>query len=247
MNSKFTKVALLISVVLIVTALAYRFNAKNNTTSALVALPTIVPPNSLTSPSDVNALADASATPQAQLTNTDLVSRQLIGDYISLAASGKATDESVNALAEKYAGQIPSLSVSKTISITDLKAGGNSQSDYQAYGDQLKKIYTSYKDAATKAKASSTTGAPPTAALIKAFSQTASQLQNMPVPLELVNLHLQLVNLFLSSTAALEYMNEATTDPMTAFSGIITLNQDLDKEETVSKSIDMVLASHGVI
>src|SRR4051812_38343494 len=49
-----------------------------------------------------NDLNPDTSTPSETLTTTDLVGRQLMSDYLSLAQSGQATEANIDTLANKY-------------------------------------------------------------------------------------------------------------------------------------------------
>lgn len=251
-----TNIALLFAVLLILGALWFRHNSTKKSELSLVAQ--VQPATSDTYNQILNDYFSASASttasstaPTTPLTDTDIIGRQLILDYVDLAASGKATDESVKALAEKYVGQIPSLNHGDTINIADLKTAFNNKANFQVYGDSFLKIERGYaeelnKATPTTASLAATQMSLTTGKISQAYTHAALELKGLTVPVALLPQHIQLINSYLQSAAATKAASESNTDSSKAFAGIISLNTNIDKEAALVTNIVQILKSNGV-
>jgi len=82
--------------------------------------------------------------------------------------------------------------------------------------------------------------------LSTAYTEAASKLKNLPVPASLVPTHLQLVNSYLSSATAMKAVSETEQDSAAAFAGLVVLNENLNKENTILTEISQILTSSGI-
>jgi len=191
-------------------------------------------------------------TPSEPLTNTDLIGRQLIMDYIGLAAGGDASTASIDALAERYVESIPTLNNALTISYIDLRVVSNTKVNFENYSTQLGNIYIKHSERINRAYAevigtdlnNAYYSAAKEAGMI--YENTAMELKNLPVPVSVALSHLKLVNKHLSSAAALESISETEKDPMTAFAGLVAVNENLDEEIVILKQIGQLLKTNGI-
>ncbi len=194
----------------------------------------------------------ASTVSNEQLTNTDLISRQLIMDYLDLASKGGAGQETLDALAEQYAESIPTLSNSPKANYLDLKLTTDTNANLQAYSQTLGQIYMvhSKQISAAFSLGQSLTEGPEFTKFAKntaeIYKKTARDLITLSVPKELAEFHLELINKHLSSAAALESMLTASSDPMTAMSGLIAMRGNADEELVILQKIGDALTSHGI-
>ncbi|OHA89606.1 MAG: hypothetical protein A3C70_02520 [Candidatus Zambryskibacteria bacterium RIFCSPHIGHO2_02_FULL_43_14] len=189
----------------------------------------------------------------APLTNTDLIGRQLILDYVGLAGSGQATEANIISLANQYAENITIFNKATKIGAQDIKTVSNTKVNLENYSDNLAKIYMKHAGAINKAYAEK----PSADALDKmsysfaknasaTYTNTATELKNLTVPLILAATHLELVNIHLSSASAMNAIFEAEEDPITAVAGFIIVNENLDKEITVLKEIEQILQTNAI-
>lgn len=191
--------------------------------------------------------------PQANLSDTDKLGRQMITDYVALAASGEASDASLDALANKYADSIPALQNTDNLSSGDIKVVADNKANFQNYASQLTKIYTDYSKniLGTKAGGTDPTVANPAlysavATLSSIYRGTALKLKEMSVPTALTDAHLKLVNMYILNATAMEAVSHTQEDSSKAFSGLIALNSTLDNEQSILSEISQILTSHGI-
>jgi hypothetical protein len=186
-----------------------------------------------------------------QLTNTDIVSRQLFLDYMSLASDGEVSEATLATLAENYAQNIPLLQGEKA-SYLDLKTVTNTEANFRKYSNALALIYTQHAQNVGRAYAGETgesldksyySSSKNAAA---AYLRTALALKDLPVPTALASIHLELVNRHFSSATGLEAVAQADEDPLTAMSGLITISENVEHEVLALHEIEKVLNANGL-
>ncbi len=191
--------------------------------------------------------------PEEPTETADLIGRQFVMDYIDLASNGEAGAASIEALAEKYVESIPTLNTAPRLAYTDLKIVTNTNVNFQNYAQETAKIYEIYKakleetgiqdgklDSLSPVLYSSAT------TISETYTEAASQLAATAVPGSMAQAHLGLINSFLSTAEAMKALSGAGRDSAKAFAGIITLNENIDKEQGFIQEIDAALASHGI-
>ena len=82
--------------------------------------------------------------PEKPLTDTDIISRNLILDYIGLAMNGQATEMSISALANQYAEKVPTLHKIVKVGYQDIKITSDSKANFNNYSNELGKIYNEH-------------------------------------------------------------------------------------------------------
>jgi|SRR3989344_7507336 len=187
------------------------------------------------------------------LTNTDLIGRQLIMDYVGLAASGGAGIESINALAERYVESIPTLNNAPKISYLDINIVTNTKTNFENYSNELVKIYARHSESIDIASASVNditslnniyyAFAKNTE---KTYGDTAQELKNLPVPNSLATAHLKLVNKFLSNVTAMKSIYDVEEDPVMAIAGLITVKDNMEEEIVILEEIEQILRANGI-
>jgi hypothetical protein len=206
-------------------------------------LPSFIEPKSASS---------SSPTSKSELSSTDIISRSLLGEYIDLATSGAATDASIRALADRYVESIPTLNQTTVINYNDIKTVSNTRSNLESYADTLTEIYTEYAvQISNSSRGKNLAVLGPDLYLVaktfnQAYTEAALKLRNITVPTPLVFSHLQLVNSYFSSAAAMEALSKTDEDSATAFAGLITFNENLEKEDAILTEISRILTSHGI-
>ncbi|MDO8565059.1 MAG: hypothetical protein Q7R67_00300 [bacterium] len=176
---------------------------------------------------------------QAQpLTKTDMLSRELFSDYIGLAGSGQATEGTITALANKYVENLPKLNSTEVVSFSDLRVVSNTKANFQKYAEEFAEIENTF------AEALGSNDSP--LSFSKAYTVAAKSLKKTGVPSALTSQHLQLINSYLLSSTGMEVLSRMDSDPTTAFSGLVAVNEDLEKEAQLIKNITDILKSNGI-
>lgn len=190
---------------------------------------------------------------QKPLTGTDLIGRQLIMDYIDLAQNGHSTPSNIQALVDTYIENIPALVTSSKATYLDLNVTNNTKDSFAKYIEGLLSIQKDYGTAAEKIGAPNTNIESQTSsfyaysqAMEKIYRETAQNLLALSVPGNLAEKHLELVNVYLSSSAAMSYLSRTQNDPATGFAGIVIWNENIAKERSILLEIEKYLRANGV-
>lgn len=196
---------------------------------------------------------NASNTPKLDeaLTGTDLISRQLMLDYLSLAQSGEATDEELQALADRYIVSLPTLVSYTPFPFANLKVVTNNKVNFQNYANTIKQIYINYvTDLSASSKGfegkSALESSTIASGMGSSYQRAASALGEMAVPAELAQAHLDLLNVYLKSSAAMSSLARASEDPATSFAGLIVIKENLDDEQKSLSLIENILYENGI-
>lgn len=250
--------AILASLVLVVGAFWYRFQTPDSTPD-LVAVTNQNSSdeayyNELFSNFSTATSSTSQSAPSEPRTGTELIGRQLMLDYLNLAGSGQATEANLMALADQYVNTIPTLNYAPRATYADLVSVANTLENFRNYSEGLGRIYQKHAGAVTDGaknmeNVTSTITNAHYAYLKKAglsYTEQAVDLKNLPVPQKLLESHLKLVNLHLSSGAALKAFSETENDPASGFAGILILNQNLEEEAVVLQEIASILKSNGI-
>ncbi len=198
---------------------------------------------------DTASPTEAGAT--TELTTSDLVGRQLILDYISLAQNGQASGDNLSALVERYVESIPSIASSAGITLTDLHVVPNSTAAFSTYGTVLKVAYEAYANGlnsaySPEADIGGTQGESMTKKMGSVYAQTAKKLQEMAVPAELSSIHLSLINIYLQNASSMSAMSRTSSDPTSSFAGLIAIKSNAAQEQEILGEIQAILNKHGI-
>lgn len=187
------------------------------------------------------------------LTTTDLLSRQLLADYMNLSTVGGATEENIQALASKYVEGVSTLSPSPTITIANLNIVDNTKENFEVY-DKVTTIIEQTKIAEIKSNnISNTTNITseniPYDSMVKmglAYEKAANALTDMDVPASLAALHVKIVNNYLSTSSGLLVISESANDSAMAFAGIAAASNSMQEEGLIIDQIIAVLIKNGL-
>ncbi|MES2213819.1 MAG: hypothetical protein V4465_00285 [Patescibacteria group bacterium] len=251
MNRPRVYIALSISLLLIIGAGWFRYSSLHKATQAgLIA----INQDSVGSTQDYNQvitdyITSSSASTTPVLSQSDMLGRELILDYVDLATSGKANDESVKALANKYLDKVPSLNQSDTIKIGDIQTTFNNKATLQTYTNSFGKIERDYANRINMASSKSpSTSIDSTkfSNISSAYHDAAIALKGLIVPIAVLPQHIKLINSYLSSAAATKALSEADKDSSSAFAGIIALKTNIDVEASLVQDIGQILTQNGI-
>lgn len=245
-------VALSVSVLLILGSLFYRHATLAKAPVNLIPTEQIAS-EATSSAYDYAASQAVATTTREDLSTTDLIGRQLISSYLDLAATGQATSDNLNALADQYAAQIPSLSVGEKIDVRDLQVVDDTQENLQAYADTLMATYKEFRGRVGSSGINNNdinllnaSFLPTAKAMSSVYSEAGHALASMPVPRSLVLAHINLTNNLFSNAAALNTLTLVDSDPAVALSGLINLSANLRNEAPLLTEIVAVLNKHGI-
>jgi len=198
----------------------------------------------------------STSTPTKKLTGTDLIGRQMIIDYVDLSTSGQASVQNIDALAQRYVENIPTLNNAPKASILDIKVVSNNQTNFQSYSNALVSIQTQYANDANNSYDLNNKNLDInnlgksyynfSKSMSFVYKKVADRLMETPVPGSLVQKHLELINIYLSSSSAMEAMSKTEEDPATSFAGIIALKENVTRENSVLSDILKILKENNV-
>lgn len=197
------------------------------------------------------AIVDIEPSRHEPLTNTDLIGRDLLLEYVDLASGGGASEATIAALAEQYAASIPALT-GERVSLLNIRTVTNTQANFENYAQALANIYTAHSNRISQAYAGASNGVldqtyyAATRKAANTYEETATALKALAVPTALVTPHLELVNKHFSSAAAQEALAETEKDPITGMAGLITLNQNLEREAVLMQEVERILNTHDI-
>ncbi len=250
--------SLLISLVLVGGATWVRFSPKDSVSEGL----TVVSSSGVSATQDDPSFLDkflgtsSSEAPKSvtnePLTGSDILSRQLVSEYISLATNGGGTDAELQSLADKYISSIPSLTTSTIVDYIELKTVTNTKDNFQRYADLVTKIHRTYASSIQEAYAGTAIDSlgqklySVTDQLSSIYTKTSTELKNTSVPYELAPAHLRLINLYLSNASSLKAISNTETDSATAFAGLLVVNKNAEEEATILGEITRILTANGI-
>lgn len=180
------------------------------------------------------------------LSNTDLISRQLILNYLDLAQNGRATQGNIYDLAQKYIEEVPTLHSATYVNLSEIAKTEDSKASFTAYEERLNLIHKKFaeKMAPYKGIKLNTLNAQFfsfASAVSQAYYSAADELKKMKVPSSIAPTHLQLINKYISSAEAMKSLSKADTDPVSAFAGIAIMNNNFSEGEKILTEISIIL------
>lgn len=245
--------SVLISLALVGGVTWYRFKSSEPKNTGIVSVddPTIVNIGDIQG-INTRQLDQATNPDGTPLTKSDQLGRNMITDYVNLAANGAATEDSVTNLANQYVETVKNLNAPTVITLADIKSVPNTKTNFVNYANSIQSILTEHgtKIVKTYPNGSVTSFGPELYTLTKdignAYNDAAIKLKNTPTPIALLNSHLKLINLYFASANAMLSITNTDRDSSAAFAGIITMNDNLDKETAAVNEINQILIKNGI-
>ena len=195
----------------------------------------------------------STSTSSEPLSEPDVLGRSLITDYFNLAAQGDVSNENIANLADRYVDVISVVNKADSLTPKDLLVIANSKTALESYRNKFISIHILYSQKISggqKLGTVFTAMSPETYKLTSVFSlaykDAALALKNLPVPAPLIETHLALINIYLSSSLAWSKIAETEADPTAAFAGLVTLNKNLADEEIVIEKMGQILTLNGI-
>jgi hypothetical protein len=199
--------------------------------------------------SSIFDIAATSTPPEENLTGTNVASRNLILSYLDLATSGQEIDtQAINNLGTQYANSITNFHKFDKAAIQDIVVVTDSTVNAGNYAEGFLKIYTNY---ATKSQllsgntnlvqASTNSYKAAAGSMRTIYTGMANDLKKLAVPSSIAQLHLELINGYLSNAQAMTDTHTLDTDPITTMAGLTLLKEGANREAQVLKTIDEML------
>ena len=176
--------------------------------------------------------------------SADVLGKQLFSELIALKSSGQATSENIETIAAKYAESILNFQIAKTADRSSLKTVTDSKENLLKYSQTVLNVRSKYASLISAAsgeemitdfnnkefKSLMSYGA-------KLYSQAAAELNKISVPSALAEIHLKLVNNYLSSAEALETLAQASEDPIRIYAAMNMFGKNTTEENDLLTSI----------
>lgn len=247
--------ALCASLVLIGAATWLRFSpAQNQPTVGLVAIETSddLEQEFLRDFLEPSATGTAASSTKA-LSNTDVIGRQLLAEFVALAQTGATTPQDIVALAERYIESIPTVNSTQTISYSEVDPVSNSGENFRIYAEKTAVIYNKYISEITEFYPSEDSMSnlnedfySSMAKLGDIYQEAALELKSLSVPGAIAEPHIEIINSFLSSASALEAIANTESDATAGFAAIVLLNENQNNEVALIQKIEAVLVQNGI-
>lgn len=246
-------IAIILSVILIGGSFGLRFftHNKKDKDSALIAVG--VKSNSVNSNSDTT-IGEGGVTPTpTSLTDTDIIGRKLILDYVDLATAGQANEKNIDALANQYVEGIQNLNQPPTITSLELHLVSNTKANFSKYDSEMNNILNDYHSSVKAMNAewkNKNTLNKDLYSFAKnvgiIYENTVKRMREINVPYALASPQVKLINNYISNASSMKALSETNRDSSSAFSGLITLNDNPDKEAAIIKEINQILLDNGL-
>lgn len=243
--------AVLLSVVLVGGATWFRFVSPQTAPAQLVAV------SSSDGLREINAeeffrIPAEDAPPE--LTQTDVLSRQLFSDYIGLKSSGRATPENLNSLAEQYANTMfTEERVDANVTLSQLNIVADSNQALIDYNQKVLAMRSKYESMIKSLTVQSDFSDITDPLFIKfmlavstTYEQAVAELKKMPVPTSLANNHLDLINNYFSSIKATRSISQIEDNPISALAALSAQSKNSQEEEALVANIKVLLMSRGI-
>jgi hypothetical protein len=188
------------------------------------------------------------------LTTTDLISRQLFGDYFNLASTGGINEKSINSLAEAYADGIAKMAQTSHILAVDLNIVSDSEANLAAYRAWFAETIQAYQTLIGEefAEADDVETAGPGLTKLGTrvsalYKKEADEFKAKAVPQSLITDHLALTNNYSGNAIAFAGLTKASSDPIEAVASLATIQQNSAAETLLIENIAKKLDASAII
>lgn len=241
--------SVILSILLIIGAIFSKYKDKVATTLSYVNNDSLQGLTSKIPSSDPNQVMPVN--------ETELLGRELFTQYMTVRQSGKlnstTTQSIVNNLTSKVGENPAPVYSDKDLNIIQ-KATND---DLKKYANKFWEIRERYKNQYVKSTSAGGGGLVSTSAdsvqiknLISAgilYVDMARELSELPVPQEIANLHLQIINNEQASGESLKKLSQLSTDPFVSVAGLSVYSKYSDYEDTLLKVMAGYLSESGII
>lgn len=199
----------------------------------------------------------SSVTSTTELSQTELIGRQLFTDYLELKSKGQATPDNINAFAEKLAESINNINISiSKINSNKIVVLPESEASLAAYGTAMTNLRNKYKNlvaAQTKSSGGDITNINSPAysifmnAMGKLYKTAADELVLIGVPTSLAQNHVNLINQYLENAEVMRLIGNTSKDPLPAYAALSIYIKNSGREAELLLNIQKTLMAHGII
>ncbi|MBI2674010.1 MAG: hypothetical protein HYX23_01885 [Candidatus Zambryskibacteria bacterium] len=204
-----------------------------------------------------NTETSTSVAPTTELSQTDLIGRQLFTDYLELKSQGQSTPNDIDSFAASLAESIKNINVSiPKINANKIIVLPESETSLAVYGAVMTNIRNKYKNlvaAQTKSSVGDITNTDGPAFSIfmnaagKLYKAAADELLLVGVPTSLAQNHLNLINQYLETAEVMKLISNASKDPLQAYAALNIYIKNSGREAELLLNIQKTLMAHGII
>ena len=249
--------ALVVSVALIGGALWFRFVRIAPYSAQVVSVSELE--QLLSEDAFLKDLYSATTTPRVTstttLSQTDLIGREMLTDYLSLKSKGEVTPDNLVSLADKYAEGIMNLDIkTRKASLNQIIVLPDSEANLATYGNTMTNIRSKYKALVAAQYTGSGIADINSAAFSvfmgatgKLYQAFANELLLVRVPVSLAGNHLELVNNYLENAEVMKLISNTSKNPTQAYAALNIYTQNTEKESKLLLKIQTTLMANGII
>jgi hypothetical protein len=185
---------------------------------------------------------------------TEALGISILSDYSSAKQLGTIDASAIDYLASKSASEITSLSfLPDPTGATDITVGGP-QASLDAYGSSVSAMRDEYFGRFRAEMLSNSFSSPTDPKFLTLlgtaegyYRTMAARLISTPVPAELAQIHLLLINNYRESAEALVALRKLDSDPVKAIAGFSTYQRLQEAELSILSAIRTELAKSGIL
>jgi hypothetical protein len=185
---------------------------------------------------------------------TQALGISILSDYSSAKRLGTIDSGTIDYIASKSASEITSLSfLPEPTETSDITIGGP-QASLDSYGRSVSSLRDEYFGRFRAEMLSSSASSPDDPRFLDLLSTAegyyrimATQLISTPVPAELAQIHLLLINNYRESAEALVALRELDSDPVKGIAGFSTYQRLQEAELSILSVIQTELAKSGIL
>ncbi|MEK7461452.1 MAG: hypothetical protein AAB586_00035 [Patescibacteria group bacterium] len=252
--------ALVVSIALIGGAMWFRFvriPPYTNRVASVSQVESSLPENDPLLADFFNTEASSSVTSTVELSQTELIGRQLFSDYLELKSQGQATPDNIDSFAANLAESIKNIDVSiPKVNSKQIIVVPESEVSLAAYSNTMTNIRNKYKNlVAIQARSGgdnlANTDSPAFSIFMNAagklYKAAADELLLVGVPTSLAPNHLDLINQYSENAVVMELVGNASKDPLQAYAALNIYIKNSGRESELLSNIQKVLMAHGII
>jgi hypothetical protein len=183
---------------------------------------------------------------QEPLTDTDLMGRQLLMDFLKLSSSNEDSDKNLQDLADFYSTNITNLIVSPKLESSSLTIVPTSKISLTTYAEKMASIYLKYEKLIEEALSRSTNETSMARTLSGLHTNRAGELKSLQVPRDMSAVHLKLTNNYLSSGYHYKILSEAASDPVRAFAAFALESEKETENGLLYAHVVEILEKYGI-
>jgi hypothetical protein len=184
------------------------------------------------------------------LTKTDLISRELLSDYMNLAMMEEDNAGNLSQLLENYISSVPELTDAPQVESTDIKVVADNKAAFVAYDEKAYQIDQERASAISRAYGAGDTSDEEAhnvaGDIALAYKTAAEKMLLVQTPESLAVAHWKLINNYLATSHALSSVAALDEDSVGALAGMVSVQESLATERKIVNEIVAILTKNGI-